>query len=180
MEPIELVAEVLKYTLPAVLVLMGIYLVLDAFRKKEERKERVEVRAQTLGKIIPLRLQAYERVVIFLERMNPESLLLRCDGRGKPARVFHAQLQGEIRAEFEHNLAQQIYISLDAWGAVLKAKDQTIALINQSMRQMKENSSGIDLGKQILANMEEVKMYPSLEAIQVLKTDIHKSFRLIG
>lgn len=172
----DLLLEILKYSVPAVVVLVGMLMVMRENQKKTAVEERYKMLSQTLSEIVPLRLQAYERAVLYLERISPENLLLRVDGRGKTARVFQAQLLMEIRAEYEHNIAQQIYISNDGWGALVQAKEQLIQLINQSTHELKPDAGGVELGKQVLGNLMD-KTSPTTVAIRTLKSDIQGMFR---
>lgn len=174
---IESILEIVKYLMPAVLVLAGVSIILNQVQKRNDRLEMYQIRQEALSKVIPLRLNAYERGVLFLERIRPENLLLRSNGTGKSAKAFQAQLNVEIRSEYEHNISQQVYISNEAWLELVKAKEQILALINQSAKEMEVNSTGIDLGKVILAKYSQAEEDPVLRAILSLKADLSRVFR---
>lgn len=173
----ELLVELLKYSIPAALVLVGMLLVMRENQKKAETRERYQLMQKSLADIIPLRLQAYERAILFLERISPEHLLLRVDGRGKTARIFHAQLLVEIRAEYEHNIAQQLYVSPESWMGLVQAKEQVTSLINQSVQEVSPEAGGVELGKRILQKMMDSQS-PSFPAIMALKGDVQGMFRV--
>lgn len=168
--------ELLKILLPAVLVLVGVVVVFNLFMERERRKERIELRSLSMSQIIPLRLQAYERCVLFLERISPENLIPRCEGSGKDLWFFHTQLQMEIRAEFEHNYSQQLYVSDPAWTELVDAKERVLALINQAAGELSPDSTGIDLGRKVLEKMINGQVPPTHQAIRKLKSEMAKAF----
>ena len=102
--------DLLKIVLPALIVAGVIYLLFKQFLEKEQQRRLIELRLESSKATLPLRLQAYERIVLFLERISPNNILVRLSSAGQTAPDFHRLLQQEIRAEYEHNLSQQLYI----------------------------------------------------------------------
>ncbi len=100
MKTSEIFLELLKYIVPAGLVLAAVAVLLREQRIKEETRMRYKVFQGALGKIVPLRLQAYERVLLFLERISLENMVLRVDGRGKSVKSLQMEMTSEVRAEF--------------------------------------------------------------------------------
>ena len=78
------------------------------------------------GVVVPLRLQAYERMALFLERIEPNQLVLRIHNPGLSVPEEQNLLLTAIRSEFEHNLSQQIYISNEVWNQIYLAKEDTV------------------------------------------------------
>ena len=179
MEIANLIFELLKYVLPAGVVLVGVKLVLDSQENKAERKERLEVRSMAISKLIPLRLQAYERAILYLERISPENLLIRVQPTGKSAKVYQQELTFHIRSEYDHNMAQQLYVTAESWMALMRAKEQILALINQSGREIADTANGGELGRRIVEKLIASELTPTNDAIAILKKDIQKTFRLI-
>ncbi len=177
METTEVILELLKYIVPAGMVMGAVALVLRENRQKIEIKAKYAVFKGSIDKIIPMRLQAYERAILFMERISPENLLLRIDGRDKPVAIFHKQLTMEIRAEFEHNVTQQLYIDAESWAAVVRAKEQTIALINQIARSLPQDAVGTELGKRVLNELVRLESAPAREGIVLLKRDVSRMFK---
>lgn len=177
MKTTDVILELLKYIVPAGFVLGTVAVMLRERQKKEEMRQRYKVFQGALSQIVPLRLQAYERALLFLERISLENLILRVDGRGKPARAFQMEMTAEIRAEFEHNLTQQLYIDSESWEAVVRAKEQTIGFINSVGSGMPQEASGMDLGKLLLREMIKTETVGPREAILLLKRDVQKMFR---
>jgi hypothetical protein len=89
----------------------------------------MDIRSKSSKTVTPIRLQAYERVALFLERINPNSLVMRMHKPGMSARQLQSDLLQIVRAEFEHNMAQQIYMSPAAWKAIRAAKEETIKIL---------------------------------------------------
>ena len=125
-----MVVEILKITLPALLVFLAGYLAIERLLREEANRRKVELTVNSKKITTPIRLQAYERIVLFLERISPESLLVRVNQPGLSVQKFQSALLASIRSEWEHNLSQQIYISPKAWGLVKNAKDNVVKLIN--------------------------------------------------
>jgi len=111
----EIVSDILKITIPALIVFLTAWLVLRSMMKNDQEKRRQEIILQGSRIITPIKLQAYERIVLFLERISLESLLVRVSTPGATAAQLHSSLLSSIRSEFEHNLSQQIYMSPQAW-----------------------------------------------------------------
>jgi hypothetical protein len=177
MKTTDILLELLKYIVPAGMVLGTVALLLRENRQKAELKQRYAVFQGALSQIVPLRLQAHERLLIFLERIKFESLVMRVDGRGKSAKIYQMELTAEIRTEFEHNIAQQLYIDRETWEAVIKAKEHTIGFIHQTAQGLPPEAMGPDLGKQLLREMVRTEVVPTLDAIGQLRRDVQKMFR---
>lgn len=178
MKTTDVILELLKFIVPAGLVMGTVAILLRENRQKAEMKLRYSVFQGALSTIVPLRLQAHERLLMFCERIKFESLLLRVDGRGKSAKAYHLELIAEIRAEYEHNLTQQLYIDRETWEDIVKAKEHTIGFIHQMAQSLPNEANGPDLGKQILREMVRSEVVPTMDAIGNLRRDVQKMFRL--
>ena len=178
MEIVEIIAEVLKYALPAAIVLLVVRYMNDARLEQERLSSGLDVRKEILRTHLPLKLAAYERAVLYLERINPHNLLARVGSAGKPAQQFHFELVREIRMEYEHNLVQQIYISTKGWAALVKAKEEILTVINQSNRETAEDADAMTLGRKILEKYSHAPHDPSVYAINALKEDIEALFHV--
>lgn len=176
MEVLNAFLEILKYILPSVVVFLTAYYVLKHFMQIQMRKEAMEIRARQQNNTNPIRLQAYERMVLFLERITPQSLVMRVTKDGINAAQFHHELLSTIRAEFDHNLTQQIYISRGAWEAVRRAKEETIKIINVSASKIEGDAKAVELGKFILEMSMQVEKMPTQIAIDLLKEEVKTLF----
>lgn len=168
--------EILKFTLPSLILFFTIYLFLRTWSKQEEKRRKHEFNLQMKDDILPIRLQAYERIILFLERIAPESILVRLNRTGMTANQLQRELQSTIRHEYEHNLSQQTYVSNEAWQKVQIARNQILKIINDSASELKEEASGASLGKLVLERVMELKTPPSQAAIDFLKKEVNNLF----
>jgi len=142
----------------------------------EQAKRKQEFNMHLSDDILPVRLQAYERIILLLERISPDSLIIRVSRTDYTARQLQQELLGSITSEFEHNIAQQTYLSNEAWEKVKVAKNQVINLINDTAAEVKPDASGPTLGKLILERLTELKNPPSQVAIDFLKQEVRMLF----
>jgi hypothetical protein len=168
----ELLMDILKITIPALLVLLTAWLVLRAMMKNDQDKRRQELILQTSRTVTPIKLQAYERIVLFLERISLESMLVRVSSPGLSASQLHSALLTTIRSEFEHNLSQQIYMSPQAWEVVRNARSNMIKIINSEIEKMPEKATGMEFSRQLLETIMGLEKEPTRAAIEFIKAEI--------
>ncbi len=125
------ILEILKYTLPAIVVLVAAYLIVNKFLVKEIERKQLVLFGENSQEIIKLRMQAYERLAIFMERIHPVSMIRRYYTQGISAQDLQIGLVQNIRAEYEHNVSQQIYVSNEVWQTVKNVMEQEISMFNQ-------------------------------------------------
>jgi hypothetical protein len=171
-----MLAELLKYTLPAFFVFLATYLVIYKFMSEEKGKRRTEAILNNQKIITPVRLQAYERMVLFLERISLQSLVIRSQKPNITCQDLQNQLLKNIRSEFEHNMAHQLYISDKAWEMIRSAKENCVKYINQTALQVKPDAPAINLSKLILENMLDQEKDPTSKAINYLKAEVRELF----
>ena len=172
----EVLLEILKFTIPSLIVFFTAYFFLKTWSKQEERRRNHEFNMQLKDDMLPIRLQAYERIILFLERIAPESILLRLNRSTMTSSQLQLELQNTIRQEYEHNLAQQTYVSSEAWVKVQMAKNRILKLINDSAAELKDEANGSTLGKLVLEKVMELKTPPSQVAISFLKKEVQDLF----
>lgn len=142
-----------------------------AFLENETAKATESRKIENAKITMPLRIQAYERLVLLLERIKPESLLLRVQSPNMTAGLLHQELLITIRAEFEHNLSQQIYVSQAAWDSVKAAKDSLIRLINEEAVNVATGAPASTLSEAIIKATVSQASNPTDNALSVLKKD---------
>ena len=121
----------LFYLLPAVVVGIIAFYFFNLHTRNEERRRRFLLHRENQKHSLPLRLQAYERMALFLERIAPGNLLLRVKPHSKDKEAYTAALLKTIEQEFEHNLAQQIYVTEECWNVIKASKNATITNIRK-------------------------------------------------
>lgn len=171
----EQIFEVLKLILPAGIVFLTTYYLVRNFLSQELRKQSIDVKRSNQQTIMPVRLQAYERMVLFLERINPNSMIMRTNVNVQ-ASVLEAELIKIIRTEFEHNLSQQLYMSKKAWDNIVKAKEETIKLVNVASSKVSKTAPGMELAQSLLLVAAQLTVLPNKEAIEYIRKEIAKEF----
>lgn len=172
----EILIEFGKLLIPALLVLYAMYLTVKNILEKDVERKEVDLKIRIYEKILPLRLQAYERIALLLERISPNNLMLRLNNPKLSAREFQVILVREIREEFNHNLSQQIYIGEETWVLVRKAIEDTINLINQSAIKLKEDAKGVDLTKTVFSEIMENEVDSVEHALSRLKKEVSQFY----
>ena len=170
------ILDILKYTLPALIVLITSYLVIRMMLKNDQDKRNKEIILQNQKTITPLRLQAYERAILLLERISLESLILRVNKQGLSAQQLQGEMLSAIRAEFEHNLSQQIYMSPQVWEVVKNARINTVKLINTTAGGIKPGSPAIEFSTLLLEKVMEMEKPPTQVAIDFIKQEFNSLF----
>ena len=172
----EDILDIMKYILPSVVVFVTSFYLLKTFLQADHRKRLVEIRQGNQKVITPLRLQAYERVVLLLERISPESLVTRMNTANTSASQLQLQLISSIRTEFEHNLSQQVYMSDPAWEMVKNAKEETIKLINLAMSKLPDNANGMALCRTLIELTTQLEKLPTAFALEYVKREVRQNF----
>ena len=119
--------EIAAYTLPALITGGVAFVMMQKFYNSEESKRKFELLRENQKQALPIRLQAYERMVLLLERINPTQLLLRVAPISKSKDDYATLLSHHIQTEFEHNLTQQIYLTGECWEVIMKTKNSIVA-----------------------------------------------------
>lgn len=169
MNQIEL-SQILLAILPALIVGGVAFYFFRSFHKNEEARRRFLLHKENQNTALPLKLQAYERLTLFLERISPGKILFRIKPNSEDKEAYERALIYAIEQEFEHNLAQQIYLSLESWNYIKTSKNSTIALIRKT-NQQEEVDTADKLREVILKKLIE-KESPTEVAIAYLKTEV--------
>jgi hypothetical protein len=167
--------QIVMIILPAGIVFLTTYYLVKNFLDHESRKKTLDLKLANQTVLTPIRLQAYERVVLFLERINPSSMVMRTN-KNTGAAIFQSELLKTIRTEFEHNLSQQIYMSNRSWEAVIRAKEETIKLINVASAKVSSDATAMELAQTIIAVSSHLTELPTKVAIETIKKEIGKEF----
>ena len=165
----------LDFILPAVLVMMLAVYMLNKVLNHDHTRRVFEYKKSAAKQMVPLRAQAYERLTLFLERMQPTNLLVRVQLPNMKSMSLHASLIQTIRSEYDHNMSQQVYISDEAWDLINQAKDQLITVINKQVTSVPPNSDASDLGKLIIESSLEEHKWLLDDALTYLKDEFRKN-----
>ncbi len=165
------------------ILLLGIFGALMAFYQfiKSDVQRFFDIRTNELNKesrasLLPLRLQAHERLIIFVERINPANLLIRLHQKGIGIKELQNLIVNDVKSEFQHNIAQQLYVNSSSWNVIRKLKDDTIGMINNAVQGLPGTATGVDLSKKVLQHMTTIAENPYDLTIDHLKKDIQGLF----
>ncbi|WP_114781652.1 DUF7935 family protein [Botryobacter ruber] len=168
--------ELLRLALPALIVAGAMYYVVNRYLDRDYKSRVLDLRMKNSEIILPIRLQAYERIILLLERITPSNLLIRVSGAGLTAAEYHRVLVTEIREEFNHNLSQQVYMTEQAWQMVKRAQEGVINMVNTAYQNMPQDAKGTDLAKRVLEMVLAGEAEPTADAISFLKQEIAQVF----
>lgn len=172
MDATQTLLEILKFTLPSVVVFLTAYFVIKNQSEENLNKIRIEIQRQNQQTITPIKLQAYERLVLLLERISPQQLIATHSHPDQTASSLKFQMIGAIQQEYNYNLSQQIYVSTQSWNLVKVVKEQVIALINEAHNGLAPNATQTDLSKAIIESMISAGQQPTEKAINFLKAEV--------
>jgi hypothetical protein len=151
------------------------YLIRNKVQKYFQLKS-FEARKEERSHLLPLRLQAHERIIVFIERINPANLFVRLHQQGISARVLQGIILNEIRTEYQHNVTQQLYVNPVSWNVLRKLKEDTIAMLNNAVAGLPAEASGIDLSRKVLEHMASISENPYDLCLELIQKDIHQLF----
>ncbi|MGV3459602.1 MAG: hypothetical protein ACO1N9_04010 [Flavobacterium sp.] len=164
------ILELIFYVLPALITGAVAYYFFKMHTDNEEGRRRYLIHKEAQKNALPLRLQAYERLTLFLERINPAKLLIRITPQSGNKFDYEEYLVLQIEVEYEHNLSQQIYISSESWDIITTAKNATIQMIRKTSMSDRIDSAQ-KLRETILQDLFD-KQSPSSVAIAHLKNEV--------
>jgi hypothetical protein len=166
--------ELLSYTLPAIITGIVAYYFFNLHTKNEEGRRRYLLNKDTQKDALPLRLQAFERMTLFLERINPGKLLIRISPNSEDKNDYENLLISNIEQEFEHNLTQQIYMSDECWTVIVTAKNATIQMIRRT--NMSDRVDSANKLREVIMNDLMEKQSPSAVALSYIKNEVKYLF----
>ena len=122
--------------------------------------------------VLPLRLQAYERLVLLIDRINPANAVVRLQNPGLDAKAFEHLLIEEIRAEYQHNITQQLYVSDVAWSVTERVKENTVSLIRNAGAGLPSDATAKELSTVLLAHTAALDENPYEIALKTIKNQL--------
>ena len=168
--------DILKIVLPAFLVLLTAYLLIDKLLSSEIKRRNFELRKESLATLTPIRLRAYERLTLVLERTTPAAMILNVAKPGMTNMELHTQLLAGIRQEFSHNLSQQIYVSNEIWTCIRSAQESLLRLVNTCASKCNPANSANELAERIIQVYNASDQTPTEVAIDLLKKEVRLYF----
>lgn len=173
METTKLI-ELLSYTLPAVITGVVAYYFFDIHTKNEEGRSRFIHQNESKKDGLPIRLQAFERMTLFLERIHLAKLLIRITPISDDKNDYENYVIAQIEQEFEHNLTQQIYMSTECWNIIVAAKNATIQRIRSA--NLSERVVNANKLREVILNDLMDTPSPSSAALAYMKNEVNSLF----
>jgi hypothetical protein len=168
--------DILKYTVSGLGVVWIAFYLIKPYLDKSERIQLLEFKKSIGNHTLPLRLQAYERIILFMERINPENLLIRLNATGYSAAELQSIIISEVRSEYQHNITQQIYVTSRAWGIAKRVKEDTLNLVTGAFKSLPENASGLELSRVILVTLSQLENNPYEIGAELIRKDLEELF----
>lgn len=163
--------EVLKYSAPLIVLLIAVLLILKHFSDKEKTKQKFDLIRMNNKLITPVRIQAYERIILLLERIKPDAVALRVQKTNFTATQMQILMLETIRKEFNHNLSQQIYLTDETWSAIVNAKEQVSRLINLTGTNMSKESKAGEFTRALIEMYNDFETKPIENTIRLVKKE---------
>ncbi|MDO8972207.1 MAG: hypothetical protein Q7U74_16045 [Saprospiraceae bacterium] len=166
----------MKLTLPGLLVGATAYLLLKALLDERQRMDYALLRNDAQKTTLPLRLSAYERLMLLCDRADIVNTMLRVRMPGMKVRELRGVLLMAINQEFEHNVSQQLYVSDTLWQIIRMAKNNTLSLVTMTGQELDPNADAELLSNALLKMVDEQTITPLQTAIMAVRTEAGKLF----
>ena len=156
--------EILILIIPLAAMVLVTYILLQHFYNKQKVENNFKITTEKTAAFFPLQIQGYERIILFLERIDPSNMIIRTHKSGMDASSLHRELLKIIRDEYTHNMSQQVYINPASWKTLLNAKEETIQMINIAKNSLDNKASSLDLSAKIFELIASKKVSPTQKA----------------
>ncbi len=174
----EHIIDILKITLPALVVLYGMYLFARTFLQKELEKKHVKGVYKIANETLTLRLQAYERLCLLAERIRMQAVMLRITENIPDAYSYQIRMVSEIRTEFQHNLSQQLYISSTAWALIRNSVEENILLIRHAAQELPDDANSQEFIKLLFHKLAQAESDPVEKTLAFLREEVKSLWNL--
>ncbi len=152
--------DIIKLTVSGLLVVLAAFYIAKPYLERFEKQQLIGLKHSFTKETLLLRLQAYERLALFIDRINPVNLLIRLNDQNYSAGELHYLVLKEIRNEYEHNITQQIYVSSASWEIVKRVKNDTITLMNSAIKAMPAQANCREFSRLVLDQISRMENSP--------------------
>jgi|EP01037_Dinobryon_pediforme_P009035 hypothetical protein len=168
--------DILKYTIAGIGTVWVAFYLVKPYLDRDEKIQLLEFKKAVSNQTLPLKLQAYERLVLFIERVNPANMLIRLNGPAYNAHELYSLIVEDIRNEYQHNITQQVYVSARAWSVIKRVKEDTLGIVNNAIKNVPDTASGLELSKAILNSLSQLEDNPYEIGASLLRSDLEDLF----
>ena len=166
--------EILKFTIPSLIVLVCVWVVMHYLLKSEQERRLWELKRGTQKEVTPIRLRAYERLTLLLERTEPEQMVSELNLNQLTIPEMEQRLLLTIRREWEHNMSQQIYVGDEVWAKIMLARDEIAAFVHTMASQLPPNSNSLDYARILMTAYRQNGTTPHQIALEALKEEVRE------
>ena len=164
------IIEILAYTIPSIITGGMAYYLFNLHFKDQQNTRRWLIQKDNQKMALPLRLQAYERLTLLMERINPSQLMVRINPISNDKNDYENYVIAQIEQEFEHNIAQQIYVSDKCWTIIITAKNATVQMVRTAAKNEKVTNAD-ELRTYVISELFD-KSSPSNTALSFIKSEV--------
>lgn len=168
---LSVLLEIVKTTVPALIVFLTVYYLTKQYLESRYNLQVLDFKQNQQKTTIPLRLQAYERLSLFCERISIPSLILRLRGEGMSASDLRLAMMISVQKEFEHNITQQVYVSDQLWQIIKIARDDVLNNINMVYGEMGPEADGLTFSRTMFEYLNKREMIPLDKALVAIKKE---------
>jgi hypothetical protein len=172
----ETFLEILKYTIPSLVVLATAYLLLKGYLEDKQVTHIMAQKTEALRITVPVRLQAYERLMLLCDRLEIQNMLLRVRVPGMTVSDLRGALLLTASQEFDHNTSQQLYVSETLWKIISFARNQTLSFISEAADGLDAQQEDAVYVQRLLHGLDEGLTSPLLKAIVAIRTEASQLF----
>lgn len=163
--------EVLKYTLPALIVWATVYFMAKNYMQQQWNEQMQRQRLSLRKESIPMKIQALERLSLFCERIQPSQVVSRVRNHEMDAKTLGRAMLIAVQKEYEHNVTQQIYVSDPLWEIIYIAKNEVLNLITECMDEVSGDASGGELASRVIQKESSWQLNPARQALQAIRKE---------
>lgn len=167
----ESILEILKYTIPGLIVFASTYYILRQYLNNQYQLKALELKSNYSLEAIPLKLQAYERLLLFCERISIPNLIMRLKTRDMTVIELKNSMVISIQKEYEHNMAQQLYASHKLWDIITLAKNDIISFVSDQASSLSSDDNADALASKLLSSLNQLNTQPQDIAINAIKEE---------
>jgi hypothetical protein len=170
----QAIFEIVQLLLPALLAIGAAALVFRQMLNREAVKEQYRMRLEALNHVLPLKVAAYERATLLLERIQPHELMARCEPKDKSAQGLKQLMMEEMNREYQHNTVQQLYITPQSWDALKQAMREVSRRCGETLEELPPRASGPQFAETLLQSLENQPLEALPQAQRMLKRDMQR------
>ncbi|MFM7006510.1 MAG: DUF3112 domain-containing protein [Flavobacteriales bacterium] len=148
-----------------------VYLFLKRQHDNDSYRLQTQLKEQRQSFYLPSKLEAYQRLILLLERLHPAQLTLRVLQVQATAKMQQTVLLQTVRDEFEHNIAQQLFVSEQAWKALVQSKEEVIRVVNMAASTLNPDATATDLSAKILEITAQLPQFPTEIGAAILREE---------